>query len=217
MIREQALSRNRFGGNQLKRTFLVAAIAAIGMMLSACGGAKEPANNASNSKSDSSGPVNKAASSSASDYYTSVYALKGPRMPDDAKLADQKREFVNALHIKLKRSAEVATMNWEEKFKDPVNLKLVDDESVVVVTLASPAGGKVDKGLYEATDAADPADSAPKDKNLAIITLISSSGARRLKGKVNVTGTGSIIMYNYDEKPDAPSLDALSYGAPFKN
>lgn len=201
----------------MRRFLIIAAIAALAVFAAACGGAKEADNKASNSKSNANGSTNKAATSDSKDYYTSVYALKGPRMPDDAKLAEQKREFINALHVKLKRAEGITSMNWDEKFKDPVNLKLVDDESVVVVTLASPADGKIDKGIYEATDAADAADTAAKDKNLAIITLINSSGAKRLKGKIKVSDAGKIIMYSFEEKPDAPNLDSMSFGAPYKN
>ncbi len=201
----------------VRRFIIFVAIAALAAVAASCGGTKQADNKAANTKSNSTDSTNKAATSGSKDYYTSVYALKGPRMPDDAKLAEQKREFVNALHVKLKKTDGITSMNWDEKFKEPVNLKLVEDESVVVVTLASPAGGKLDKGVYEATDAADAADTAAKDKNLAIITLINSSGAKRLKGKVKVTDAGKIIMYSFDEKPDAPNLDSMSFGAPYKN
>ncbi len=200
----------------MKAKFLTVALASVALAVAGCGGAKETDNKTPKSNSNATNSTTKS-STAANDYYTSVYALKGPRMPDDAKLAEQKREFVNALHIKLKRAEGITSMNWDEKFKDPVKLTLADDESVVVVTLASPEGGKIEKGIYEATDAADAADSAAKDKNLAIITLIDSKGAKRLKGKIKVTDTSSVIMYTFEEKPDAPNLDSMSFGAPFKN
>lgn len=199
----------------MKKTTIFVALIAVALIAGACGGSKTTDNKASNATSNSA--TKTSASPGGNEFYSAVYALRGPRMPDDAKLAEQKREFVNALHVNLKRSEGVTKMNWEEKFKEPAAMKLEDGESVLVITFASPEGGKLDKGDFEATDAADAADTAAKDKNLAIITLIDSSGAKRLKGKINVTEAGKVIMYNFTEKPAAPKLDALSYGAPFKN
>ncbi len=199
----------------MKKTTIFVAMIAIAMIAGACGGSKTPDNKASNANSNST--TKTSASPAGNDLYSAVYALHGPRMPDDAKLGEQKRDFVNALHVSLKRAEGITKMNWEEKFKEPATMKLEDGETVLVITLASPEGGKLDKGEYVATDAADAVDTAAKDKNLAIITLIDSSGAKRLKGKINVSDAGKVIMYSFAEKPAAPKLDALSYGAPFKN
>lgn len=188
-----------------------------------CGSEQPAANAPQNANSANTANTNKANNSSSptaakSDFYSSVYALKGNRMPDDAKLAEQQRDFRNALHINIKKPAGgIDSLNWEEKFKDPANMKLDEGEHVLVITFASPAGKKLEKGVYEATEDADAAEKAPKDKNLAIITLVDSTGAKRLKGKVNVSDAGNIIMYTFDEKPAAPGLDSMSYGAPFKN
>ena len=201
----------------MKKLALGTTLITAAVLAAACGSA--PVGNNSNSKNANSG-ANKAAANAAapsSDMYSAVYALKGPRMPDDAKLAEQKREFANTFHVNLKKAEGVTSMNWDEKFKDPANMKLEDGEQVVVITFASAEGGKIEKGVYEATDAADAVEKAAKDKPLAIIHLITSSGAKRLKGKVKVNEVEKMLMYSFEEKPDAPKLDSLSYGAPFKN
>jgi hypothetical protein len=185
-------------------------ILAIAVLAAACGGTQAPDN-----KSANTAPATRIAPSN--DYYSAVYALKGARMPDDAKLAEQKREIANALHVNLKKADGILSMNWDEKFKEPAKLKLVDDESVLVITFASAEGKPLEKGVFDATDAADAAETAAKDKQFAIITLVDSSGAKRLKGKVKVSETGTIIIYSFDEKPAAPKLDSPTYGAPFKN
>lgn len=197
----------------MKKTTIFVAFVAVALIAGACGGSNTPDNKASNANSNKA--TKTAASPGGSEFYSAVYALRGPRMPEDAKLGEQKREFVNALHVNLKRADGITKMNWEEKFKEPATMKLEDGESVLVITFASPEGGKLDKGDFEATDAA--VDTAAKDKNLAIITLIDSSGAKRLSGKIKVTDAGKVMMYSFTEKPAAPKLDALSYGAPFKN
>lgn len=191
-------------------------VLAISVAIAACGGAgtpepKQAGTSSPNSRNDA------VKTSQLGEYYSAVYALKGQRMPDDAKLAEQKREFANAFHINLKRVEGIASMNWDEKFREPHALKLGDQESVLVITFASAEGKPLATGFYEATDAADAIDSAPKDKPFAIITLIDPTGSKRLKGKINVSETGKIIFYSFNEKPAGPNLDSPTYGAPFKN
>lgn len=203
----------------MRKTTLFIFIAAA-MILNAACGTTPPAGNANAAKNTNTNSANKAAATApaAGDFYSSVYAMKGNRMPDDAKLAEQKRDFRNALHINIKKPAEgISALNWEEKFKEPATMKLESGEHVLVITFASAEGKKLEPGVYEATEAADAADTAAKDKPFAIITLVDSSGAKRLKGKVKVSDAGNIIMYSFEEKPNAPKLDSMSYGAPFKN
>ena len=200
--------------------YLVFIVAICGILFIVSCSSNQPAANANAPKNASATNTNSANNSTAAkvELYSSVYAMKGNRMPDDAKLVEQKRDFRNALHINIKKPAEgLSAMNWEEKFKDPVNLKLDAGESVMVITFASAEGKKLEKGVFEATENADAVENAAKDKPFAIITLIDSTGVKRLKGKVKVTDVGDIIMYSFDEKPNAPGLDSMSYGAPFKN
>jgi hypothetical protein len=205
------------------KRYLIFVVAVCGVLFSISCGGGQPVSNTNAPKNTNAANPNSANNATASapakgDFYSSVYALKGNRMPDDAKLAEQKRDFRNALHINIKKPAEgINALNWNEKFKDPVNLKLEEGESVMVITFASAEGKKLEKGVYEATEATDAAETSAKDKPLAIITLIDSTGAKRLKGKVNVSDAGDIIMYGFDEKPNAPGLTAMTYGAPFKN
>lgn len=195
---------------------ILALAGAAALFLTACGSGSGTTNSNQANKPANAG--NSAATKpAASEYYSSVHALRGARMPDDAKLTEQKREFAHVLHVNLRRYDGITSMNWDEKFKDPSTLKLVDDESVLVVTLASAEGKKLEKGEYAATEAADAADTAPKDSGFAIMTLVTKDGAKRVKGKLKVTDTEKMIMFSYSEKPAAPKLDALSYGAPFKN
>lgn len=200
--------------------YLVFIVTICGVLFSVSCSSNQPVANANAPKNASAANTNSANNSTAAkvELYSSVYAMKGNRMPDDAKLVEQKRDFRNALHINIKKPAEgLSAMNWEEKFKDPVNLKLDAGESVMVITFASAEGKKLEKGVFEATEAADAVENSAKDKPFAIITLIDSTGVKRLKGKVKVTDVGDIIMYSFDEKPNAPGLDSMSYGAPFKN
>lgn len=200
----------------MKRYFVFMIVAWGAFFTVSCGGPTDAdgakGTNGSNSSNAAAATPNKA------DLYSSVYALKGNRMPDDAKLVEQKRDFRNALHVNIKKPAGgISSLNWEEKFKEPVNLKLEEGEHVLVITFASAGGKKLEPGIYEAIGDANAADQAANDKPFAIITLIDSTGAKRLKGKVKVTSADDIIMYSFDEKPDAPGLDSMSYGAPFKN
>ena len=202
------------------KRFIIFVIAICAMIFSVSCGANQPAANSpknTNTANSNSANNSTATAPAKGDFYSSVYALKGNRMPDDAKLAEQKRDFRNALHINLKKSAGGSDFNWDEKFKDPVNLKLEAGESVLIITFASAEEKKLEKGVYEATEETDAVEKAAKDKNLAIITLIDSTGAKRLKGKITVGNAGDIIMYSFDEKPNAPNLDSMNYGAPFKN
>jgi hypothetical protein len=198
--------------------YLVFVIVVGGIIFSlSCGGGEPTSNTAKNANSNSANAAT-APAPAKGDFYSAVYAMKGNRMPDDAKLAEQKRDFRNALHLNIKKpEGGIKSLNWEEKFKDPTNLKLEEGEHVLVITFASAEGKKLEKGVYEATEDADAVNKAAKDKPFAIITLIDSTGAKRLKGKVNVSSADDIIMYSFDEKPNAPGLDSMSYGAPFKN
>jgi hypothetical protein len=148
---------------------------------------------------------------------TSVFAMKGERMPDDKKLAEQKRDFVNAIILNLKQTPENANFNWEERFKNPLEQKLDEGESTLFITLASPAGKKLDKGDYIAVEDEDAVEKAAKDKPLAVITLITRDGAKRMKGNVKVTSVDPIISFTFNERPDVPSLTSMGYGAPLKN
>lgn len=195
------------------------ALLAGSLLLVGCGGgATNTANTGANSNTaaKNSNAAN-TATAPADEFTTGVWGLKGERMPDDKELSDQKREFANAIHIKLKKTDANKDFNWEERFKEPAALKFEEGEQILVITFASAAGGKLEPGDYVATDAADWVKTAPKDKPLAVITLVDSNGAKRLKGNVKVTGTEKMIMYMFNEKPDAKGLDSMSYGAPFKN
>lgn len=206
----------------MKKNFLVAGVFALSMLAAACGGdANTAANNANggNASNNANGakPAN-AAGTPANEFYTGVNALKGERMPDDKELTEQKREFANAIHLRLKRTDANKDFNWAERFAEPTNLKFEsDDEQILVITFASKAGGKIEPGDYVADNAEDWVKTAPKDKPMAIITLVNNQGAKRLKGNIKVTSTDKFIMYMFNDKPDAKGLDSMSYGAPFKN
>jgi hypothetical protein len=181
----------------------------------ACGG--DAANTSNNAANTSANTTANAAKPAEEDRIKSIFAMKGERMPDDKKLAEQKRDFVNTIHLFLKRVPENQNFNWEERFKDPLQQKLDEGEHTLFITLASAAGKKLEPGDYVAIEDDDAADKAPKDKPLAIITIIRPDGAKRLKGNVKVTSVEPVISYSFNEKPDAPGLTSMAYGAPFKN
>lgn len=206
----------------MTKFFTAAVFFCFAILMSGCGGAANTSNaanggNSANANANAAKPANEAAKSGAGDYYTSVYALKGERMPDDKALVEQKREIANAIHVKYKLNDANKDFNWEERFKDPLSLKFEPDEQIVVITFASAAGKKIEPGEYVATEDADAVKNAPKDKPLAVITLVNAEGAKRLKGKVKITSTEKFILYTFPEPPDVKGLDSMSYGAPFKN
>lgn len=195
---------------------VIAASAAI--FAAACGGdTGNTSNNGANKAATNANTTANAAKPAEEDRIKSIFAMKGERMPDDKKLAEQKREFVNTIHLYLKRTPENLNFNWDERFKNPLEQKLEEGEHTLFITLASAAGKKIEPGDYVATEDEDAAEKAPKDKPLAIITLIRPDGAKRLKGNVKVTSVDPIISYSFNEKPDAPGLTSMAYGAPFKN
>ncbi|QQS32465.1 MAG: hypothetical protein IPM50_12510 [Acidobacteriota bacterium] len=197
-------------------TMVIALSAAI--FAAACGGdTGNTSNNGANKPAANAKTSANAAKPAEEDRIKSIFAMKGERMPDDKKLAEQKREFVNTIHLYLKRTPENLNFNWEERFKNPLEQKLEEGEHTLFITLASAAGKKLEPGDYVATEDEDAADKAPKDKTLAIITIIRPDGAKRLKGNVKVTSVDPIISYSFNEKPDAPGLTSMAYGAPFKN
>jgi hypothetical protein len=193
-------------------------VISIAFLLAACGGgAGNTSNgNAANKPANANTAAN-AAKPAEEKKITSVFAMKGERMPDDKKLAEQKRDFVNAIILNLKQTPENANFNWEERFKNPLEQKLDEGESTLFITLASPAGKKLDKGDYIAVEDEDAVEKAAKDKPLAVITLITRDGAKRMKGNVKVTGVEPVISFTFNERPDVPTLTSMAYGAPFKN
>ncbi|MBX3292222.1 MAG: hypothetical protein KF881_04930 [Acidobacteria bacterium] len=195
---------------------VIAASAAI--FAAACGGdTGNTSNNGANKAATNANTTANAAKPAEEDRIKSIFAMKGERMPDDKKLAEQKREFVNTIHLYLKRTPENLNFNWDERFKNPLEQKLEEGEHTLFITLASAAGKKIEPGDYVATEDEDAAEKAPIDKPLAIITLIRPDGAKRLNGNVKVTSVDPIISYSFNEKPDAPGLTSMAYGAPFKN
>jgi hypothetical protein len=197
-------------------TFFIAI--SLAFLIAACGGGESNTSNGNSAnKPANANTAANAAKPAEEKKITSVFAMKGERMPDDKKLAEQKRDFVNAIILNLKQTPENANFNWEERFKNPLEQKLDEGESTLFITLASPAGNKLDKGDYIAVEDEDAVEKAAKDKPLAVITLITRDGAKRMKGNVKVTSVEPVISFTFNERPNVPSLTSMAYGAPFKN
>lgn len=147
-----------------------------------------------------------------------VFALHGTRQPSDTQIAGQKREYINILIPNTLKQGEYDTVNLDRKFGNMTDIKLTGDERVYVVTIAAPAGKKIEKGNYQAYGDERALDSIPPGEGFAVISRYDAAGVKRTAGTVNVNLVDKkMIGFNFRNLADTLGLKDISYGAPYKN
>lgn len=176
-------------------------------------GNANPNGNASNQA-----PANTANTSPSGNRFDVVFSLRGERQQTDAQVAAQNRDYVNVIIANTLKPGEYDTGNMDEKFKNPATTSLSGEDRVMVITLASPKGRKVAKGVYNGLAEGQAIDSVSATQPFAIINAYTSSGKKQLTGTIDVKSVDkNMVSFSLDGLPAELKLTSMGYGAPYKN